>query len=79
MSNDQRKFTEADVEASKALHASLMSGQLNENDVYELVKAGKVSPGLEFLINDYIDLGRLKAREFMDQYKKGLVGLKENA
>ena len=54
MSNDQRKFTEADVEASKALHASLMSGQLNENDVYELVKAGKVSPGLEFLITDYI-------------------------
>ena len=77
MSNDQRKFTDADVEASEALHAVLMSGQLNEDDVYELVKAGKVSPGLEFLIGDYIDLGRLKAQDLMDQYKKGLISLEE--
>ena len=49
MSNDQRKFTDADVEASEALHAVLMSGQLNENDVYELVKAEKFHRGLNFL------------------------------
>ena len=71
------KFTEEDRQVSQMIHQQLMNNKLTERDVYNMVESGQVSSGVAFLIGDYIDLGRLKANDFLDAYRAGKIGIKD--
>lgn len=71
----EKAFTEQDAADSKQLHADLMAGKITDQEVYELVKLKKLSPGLEFLIGDYIDLGRWKAEEMLAERKQEITSM----
>ena len=70
--SEQPRYTEADMKASKAIHAKLMSGEITERDLYEFVESGQASPGLVLLISDYTDFGRIRAQDFKNNYQQNM-------
>ena len=69
----ENRFTQDDINTSNMLHAALMAEEVTGRDIYDLVKNKKVSKGVQFLVNDYIDLGRYEANDKLDEYRQKIM------
>ena len=67
------RFTQEDINTSNMLHAALMADEVTGRDIYNLVKDKKVSKGVQFLVSDYIDLGKYEANDKLDAFKQKIM------
>ena len=66
------EITQEDRGMSELLYQQMMSDKITDKEIYDMFKAGQLTPGTSRLIGDYIDLGYHAAEEFLEERKAAL-------